>query len=246
MPKSKQSSSKEEDKTDNNEKKEKDHYIYAKVSDTTRTTIDTLKEQGKTISYIIKSAIDIYEIYNSIPDEIKKFVEDYGIQFGGRRKVVIEALRQLMTKYLRPKASDDDLWDRAREELNVMIVGKKFFGQLLEQSKNNFEQLKVSNLAIDPLLWYLGKPIKELSLEDFLNAIKKIWVVFNFFNLIDVKKETEDYFYIIFNHRQNKQYSNFWLKFFKELFTSGELPFKYNVEGEAYEETFSLTIKKQY
>jgi len=83
-----------------------------------------------------------------------------------------------------------------------------------------------------------------LNLEEFLNIIKKIWVVFKYFNLIDIKKQDENDYYAMFNHRQNKSYSNFWLKIFKELFSLEEFSFKCEVDGEAYEETLSLTIKE--
>ena len=229
------------------DKKKKDQYIYAKISDETRQKIDALKEEGKTISYIIQSAVDIYTIYNSTPKEIKEFVYAHEDEFGGQKNIAIEALRQFISNFQRDMSSDEGLWIKARDQMNVMMVGKKFITQLINAADIKGFELKkpqIRNLAIDPLLWYSGKPIKELSLEEFLNAIKRIWVVFKYFNLIDVKKQSEKNYYIMFNHRQNKSYSNFWLKIFKELFTLDEFAFNVVVEGEAYEETLSLTIKE--
>ena len=245
MPKTKQ---KDSDLPEDKEvKKKKDQYIYAKITEETRAKIDALKEEGKTISYIIQSAIDIYTIYHSTPDDIKQFVYAHEDEYGGQKAVAIEALRQFMAKFQRDKDSDEGLWDRARSEMNVMMVGKKFITQLINAADIKGFTLKkpqIRNLAIDPLLWYVGKPIKELSLEEFLNAIKRIWTVFKYFNLIDVKKQSDKNFYVMCSHRQNKSYSNFWMKIFKELFTLEEFAFNCEVDGEAYEETLSLTIKE--
>ena len=227
--------------------KKKDQFIYAKISEDTRNKIDILKEEGKTISYIVQSAIDIYTIYHSSPREVKEFISAHEEEYGGQKELVIEAIKQFIAKLDRSKASDEALWERARDEMNVMIVGKKFITQLINAADIKGFTLKkpqIRNLAIDPILWYSGKPIKELNLEEFLTIIKKIWVVFKYFNLIDIKKQAENDYYVMFNHRQNKSYSNFWLKIFKELFSLEEFSFKCEVDGEAYEETLSLTIKE--
>jgi len=236
----------EKEKEDNKSKKEKEHYIYAKVSDHTREIIDKLKEEGKTISYIIQSSIDIYNIYHSSPREIKDFVAEYQKDFGGQKELVIEAIKRLEARYHREKATDEILWERARDEMNVMLVGKKFITQFIgiaEASNYALDDSQIRILSIDPILWFVGKPLKELSLEEFLNAIKKIWTVFNYFNMIEIKKESGNIFYVMLNHRQNKSYSTFWLNFCKRLFKLNDLAFNCDIDGEAYEETLSIKIK---
>ena len=92
-----------------------------------------------------------------------------------------------MAKFQRDKDSDEGLWERAREEINVLLLGKKFLRELINAADIkgwSLNKPQIRNLAIDPILWYSGKPIKELSLEEFLNAIKRIWTVFKYFNLI--------------------------------------------------------------
>lgn len=51
---------------------------------------------------------------------------------------------------------------------------------------------------------------------------------------------------MLFRHRQNKRYSAYWLGYFTELFKSQEIAFKYEVEGQAFDETLSLTVKIGY
>ncbi|MBD3254884.1 MAG: hypothetical protein GF383_07310 [Candidatus Lokiarchaeota archaeon] len=244
MPESEQN---KEEQTNNSEKeKEKDHYIYAKVPEETRKIIDELKDQGKTISYIISSAIDIYFIYNSMPQGLKDYVEKHSKEFGGRRNVVKEAIRLLQSQEERDKAEDIDLWIRARREMNMMLVGKKMFIELISYDKERNYKItkKLQNLALDIILWYLRKPIKDLSFEEFLFAVKRIWIVLNYFTLIDVKKESNKIYYVTFKHSQNKIFSDFWKDYFIDLFKLKRFAFECIVEGESYEESFSLTIKK--
>ncbi|KKK68373.1 hypothetical protein LCGC14_2944720, partial [marine sediment metagenome] len=49
-------------------------------------------------------------------------------------------------------------------------------------------------------------------------------------------------FHLLFKHRQNKRYSSYWFGYFKELFTSEEMPFKASIEGQSFEESLSLTL----
>ncbi|TFG01697.1 MAG: hypothetical protein EU539_13775, partial [Promethearchaeota archaeon] len=174
MPKKWQKEPEEEELTVNS--KEKEHYIYAKVSDETREIIDRIKGQGKTISYIIGSAIDIYDIYNSMPQELKSFVEEAKSEYGGRRNVIKEAVRLLESQKHREKADDTELWCRAKDEMNMMLIKKKLFIELIKAIEGTDEVTSNKNLALDSILWYVGKPLKEISLEEFLNAIKRIWI----------------------------------------------------------------------
>ncbi|KKM19588.1 hypothetical protein LCGC14_1654040, partial [marine sediment metagenome] len=89
-------------------------------------------------------------------------------------------------------------------------------------------------------------PLKSLSMTEIIEAVQKVWVVANYFHTIDVKKESEDQFHLLFRHRQNKRYSMYWMGYFTNLFTSEELPFKCEVEGQAFDETLSFIIKVGY
>lgn len=132
----------------------------------------------------------------------------------------------------------------------MMLIGKTTFNQLIAAAEAPEESLTKpwhKNVAIDLILWYNeAKPLKTLSLEEIINTIKKMWVVANYFHTIDILKESEDEFHILFRHRQNKRYSSYWLGYFTELFTSEEMPFKCHVEGHVFDESLSMIIKVDY
>ena len=81
----------------------------------------------------------------------------------------------------------------------------------------------------------LHSPVKELFFSSQTITIT-----------IDVNKESADEFHMLFRHRQNKRYGTYWLGYFTELFTSEEMPFKCEVEGQAFDESISLTLKIGY
>ncbi len=221
---------------ENNKAKEsKEKSIYVKVSDETRNIIDKYKGEGKTISSIIEEAINIYDKYGGIIDK-----------FGNNLNEIEEAIK-LLDKYKNPeKAEDKELWSRARDEMKMVLIGKTTFNQLIaaaEAPKESLDKPFKKNVAFDIILWYTGKPLKSLTLEEILNTIKKMWVVANYFYIIDIKKENENEYHLLFKHRQNKRFSNYWLGYFTELFSSEELAFKCSLEGQAFDETLSISIK---
>jgi len=239
-----------EDKDGKEEAKvEKEKSIYVKVSDDIREIIDKHKETGKTISSIIEEAIKIYDNFKAMSPEILAILDKYKEEFGSKMEEIEEALKVFDHQKDPQNAEDIDLWCRAREELQMMLIGKTTFNQLLtaaETPKESLDKPVKKNIAFDVILWYTGKPIRSLSLEEIISAIKRVWVVTNYFYFIDLKQEAEDQYYIVFKHHQNKRYSNYWLRYFKELFTSDDLSFKTLVEGESFDETLSLTIKKMH
>ena len=70
-----------------------------------------------------------------------------------------------------------------------------------------------------------------------------MWKVANYFYHIEVNEESSDQFHMIFKHNEGKRFSNYWLRYFTELFHSEDLGFVCATEGEALGETLSLTVK---
>ena len=224
----------------------KDKPIYVKVSDETRGLIDKYKVQGTTISDLIRNAIKCYDEFNSISPEIHATIEKYREENESDISFIEHAIKYFGDQ----KNLDRDLWVRARDEMKMMLIGKTTFNQLIaaaEAPQDSLEKPWHKNVAIDLILWYNeSQPLKNLSMEEIIKTIQKIWVVANYFHTIDVVNESEDEFHVLFRHRQNKRFSSYWLGYFTELFTSEEMPFKCQVEGHVFDESLSLIIKVGY
>ena len=232
-------------KDETKEPESKDKPIYVKVSDETRGLIDKYKEQGTTISDLIKNAIKCYDDFNSISPEIHAIIGKY---IEGDESN-ISFIERAVKYYGEQKNVDRDLWVRARDEMKMMLIGKTTFNQLIAAAEAPEESLKKpwrKNVAIDIILWYTGKPLKSLTIEEIMQTIQKMWVVANYFYTIDITKEKEDEYHLLFRHRQNKRYSAYWLGYFTELFQSEEMSFKCEVEGQTFDETLSIIIKVGY
>jgi hypothetical protein len=230
-----------ESKHEEREIESKDKPIYVKVDESTRSIIDKYKNLGTTISNLVKDAVEMYDDYNSMSPEVKAIIDTYK----GEEENLVSFLEHAIQYYGRQKNLDRDLWVRTRDEMKMMLIGKTTFNQLIaaaEAPKDALEKPFKKNVAIDLILWYTGKPLKNLSLEEVITTVQKVWVVANYFYKIDVHHE-EDEFHILFKHRQNKRYSRYWLGYFTELFHSEDLPYKCIIEGQAFDETLSMTIK---
>ena len=235
--------------TENDEFKEheaKDKPIYVKVSDDTRHLIDKYKDKGTTISDLVRNAVKCYDDFNSISPDMHAIIE----KFKEADESDLSFIERALKYYGDQKNLDRDLWVRARDEMKMMLIGKTTFNQLIaaaEAPEDSLEKPWRKNVAIDLILWYNNsKPLKTLSLEEIIKTIQKIWVVANYFHTIDVKKESEDLYHLLFRHRQNKRYGVYWLGYFTELFSSEEMPFKCEIEGQAFDESVSMTIKVGY
>ncbi len=222
----------------------KDKPIYVKVDETTRNIIDKYKHLGTTISNLVKDAVEMYDEYNSMSPEAKAVVDTYKED----DEKIITFLEHAINYYGKQKNLDRDLWVRTRDEMKMMLIGKTTFNQLIaaaEAPKDALEKPFKKNVAIDLILWYTGKPLKNLKLEEVITTVQKMWVVANYFYKIDVHHEGDE-FHLLFKHRQNKRYSRYWLGYFTELFSSEDLPYKCIIEGQTFDETLSMTIKVAY
>ena len=222
----------------------KDKPIYVKVDETTRNIIDKYKHLGTTISNLVKDAVEMYDEYNSMSPEAKAVVDTYKED----DEKIITFFERAITYYGKQKNLDRDLWVRTRDEMKMMLIGKTTFNQLIAAAESPTDALErpfKKNIAFDIILWYTGKPIKNLPLEDIITTVQKMWVVANYFYKIDVHHEGDEY-HLLFKHRQNKRYSRYWLGYFTELFHSEELAYKCITEGQSFDETLSMTIKAAF
>lgn len=223
------------------ESEPKDKPIYVKVSDETRSLIDKYKMQGTTISDLVKNAITCFDDFNSISPEILAIIEKYKEEEEPNFTFIERSIKY----YGEQKNIDRDLWVRARDEMKMCLIGKTTFNQLIHAAampEDARERAYHKNIAFDLILWYTGKPLKSLTVEEIINTIAKIWNVANYFYAIDVNKEKDEY-HILFKHRQNRRYSEYWLGYFTALFNSEDLAFKCSIEGMIFDESISIIVK---
>lgn len=246
MSKNNEKSNDKTNKPQNDEIKEPEHKdkpIYVKVSDETRGLIDKYKEKGTTISDLVRNAVKCFDDFNSISPEIHAIIE----KFKEVDETDISFIEQAIKYYGDQKALDRDLWVRARDEMKMMLIGKTTFNQLIhaaEMPEDSLERPFKKNVALDLIVWYNESiPLKILTIDQIIATVQKMWVVANYFYKIDVVKEDEKLFHLLFKHRQNKRYSSYWFGYFNELFTSGEMPFDVDMDGQAFEESLSITLK---
>jgi len=220
----------------------KDKAIYLKVSEETRKLIDKYKEHGTTISDLVRDSVKYYDQFNSISQEIHAIIDKYKDE----GESVISFIERAIKYYGDQKDLDRDLWVRARDEMKMMLIGKTTFNQLIAAAEAPEERLDKpfkKNVAIDLILWHNeSRPLNLLTVDEIITTVQKIWVVANYFYKIDVVKEDERTVHLLFKNRQNKRYSSYWYGYFKELFTSEEMPFKANFEGQSFEESLSITL----
>ena len=243
MAKNDETEKKDEEKIDDTKHKP----IYVKVSDDTRAIIDRSRdEKGMTISNLIANAIKMYDEYNAMAPEIQAVINKHKEE----DESIISFMQKAIQFYGDQKDLDRDLFLRLRVEMKMMLIGKTTFNQLIaaaEEPKKAVEMPYKRNVALDLIMWHNNShPLKHLTIEEIMKTIQKIWVVANYFYTIDITKESEDEYHMLFHHRQDKRYSKYWLGYFTELFKSKELSCKCLSEGQAFDESLSMTIKFGY
>ncbi|MFW9949032.1 MAG: hypothetical protein ACFFKA_02765 [Candidatus Thorarchaeota archaeon] len=230
-------------KAEETEVEVKENPIYVKVDETTRHKIDRFKEAGITMSKLIQDAITLYDDFTSLKPEIKGVIEKYKEE----EESIINFLEKAVKFYGDQRDLDRDLFLRMREEMKMMLIGKTTFNQLIAAAKapKDARDMPIKrNVAFDLIMWYnKSRPLKHLTIEEIIETVKKIWVVANYFYVIDVTQENKDEYHMLFRHRQDKNYSEYWLNYFIELFSSKELSCKCMIEGQAFDESISMTIK---
>ena len=221
--------------------------LFTEIKHNTRDLIDELKvREDTTIGHIIEKSVQSYIDFKSMSPEVQVLIEKYTKIYGNKSEVIEEAIKIFDGQKNPMNSKEIELWCRARNELQTMLIGKTTFHQLLaaaEKPEKSLEKPAKKNIGLDVILWVTGKSIKSLSLKEIIDAIQKMWKVANYFYHIEVHEESSDQYHIIFKHNEGKRFSDYWLRYFTVLFHSEDLGFVCATEGEALGETLSLTVK---
>jgi len=244
---------KEDISEDKEDKEDKIKPIYVAPSQEIRDILDEHIKEGKQTKRIVEDAIRMYDNYSKMDPKTQVILDRYEAEYGSKIAEIEEAMSLLEAQKDSPDADTIDWWCKARDR-GMMLIGKTTFNQLLAAAsakKDSIEKPQRTNNAMDIILWYLGpgKTIKNITLEEIIEAIQKMWTVSNYFDNIEYKKEG-DIFYLSLMHQQSLDYSNYWLGYFQILFemlhAHEDVPFRCYIEGEPFEQTISITIKELY
>ncbi|MHA1438256.1 MAG: hypothetical protein ACTSPD_11815 [Promethearchaeota archaeon] len=178
-------------------------------------------------------------VHTTISDESYDIIQQFQSEFGSKSAVVDAALK-LFKKSREPYLEDKKkIWCRARDELNMLLVGKTTF---LSYIKGEKEEVYTNNIAVEAIEWYLGKRKEQMDLKEFLNGLKGMWEVANYFYRIDLEQNEYGTFQMTFKHDLNKEYSTFWAYYFKKLLYDN---WKCFIEPFIRNESFYLIIKEE-
>lgn len=178
-------------------------------------------------------------VHATISDDSYTILEKYEQEFGSKSAVVdasIKSFEKLRQPYLH---ENKKIWCRAREELNMVLVGKT---TLLSYITGKKEEVFTANIAIESIEWYLGKRKEEMHLEEFLVGLKGMWLVANYFYNIEFEKSEKGVFQMKFNHDLTKNYSRFWAEYFENLLIN---EWNCSIDKFIRNESFYLIIKEK-
>lgn len=232
--------------------------LYVQIQKEIKDTLEKLKErEGTTQSTIIEQAITFYHSYSSMPQHIKNLIRLYAGEYGNSEFLdnQIKAISDIVEKYneskTEEKSSEIDIWLRAKKERGMMLIGKTTFNQLIaaaEDEQRALDKPQEKNNALDVIIWYTGKPLRILSLEEILDAIKQVYTVANYFDRIEIRERTANIYDLMLYHQQDFKFSDYWLGYFRILFNnlnkSEVVPFECEFKGEAHQQTISVSIKE--
>ena len=155
-------------------------------------------------------------VHATISDESFEIIQKYEEEYGSKSAVVDTALR-VFKKFKKPYLDEViGAWCRARNELNMVLVGKT---TLLSYLSGNYREAFTKNIALEAIEWYLGKTKEEMEFEEFLNGLKGMWHIANYFYNIEIDKNREKAFQMTFKHDLTKEFSEFWAEYFKIFLT---------------------------
>ena len=155
-----------------------------------------------------------------------------------KKSKVIEKAIELLENYYNPERDNlQAIWNRARNELNMILVGKTTF---LSYISGDYQRALKKNISIDVIEWYKGKNIEEIQLEEVLESIINVWLAANYFFQIDIEIGSKGSYQMTFKHDfHSERYSQFWGEYFSILLQEEK---KCDVEIFARTESLILRI----
>ena len=178
------------------------------------------------------------QLHVRISEETYSSIDDLTEDYGSKSKVIEKAV-DFFKKYKKNWDREQQFWNRARREMDMLLVGRTTFQSYIS---GNFETAWKENVATKVIEWITGKQLSDLSLIETLNAIKDMWMAANYFTHVDIKQnEGEKTVVMTFYHTLtlNQNYGEFWSNYFKTWLENNK---KCKITYTIQHEYFTLTI----
>lgn len=128
----------------------------------------------------------------------------------------IEKALELLDEHYNPEKADlQTIWNRTRDELNMVLVGKATF---LAYISGDYTKAFEQNIAIEILEWYARMSVVDMDLDTLLKSIKSVWLAANYFKKIEIVVGSKGNYQMLFSHDLHSvNYSKYWGNYFKTL-----------------------------
>lgn len=212
------------------------------------------KEEKDSISSDGSNVSDKVHLHTTVDQRTYHQLKRLSLQYGNISRAIEQAVMLLTIRsdysQIRPIELDDyQLSHYMRTKFSMISVGRRTFLSYIDNLpdkpiKDKDSPIKDNN-AKELIEWFSGKEINEMSLEDIINAIKRLWQAANYFS--DVRLEpilTEHaikYKVIFFHNFNTVKYGEYWTKYFRFLFES----LGCTVDSSSRNESFHLIITKK-
>ncbi len=147
-----------------------------------------------------------------VSEDTNKLINELKEDLGSKSKVIEKAVA-FYKNYWKNWDRSQQLWNRARKELNMFLVGKTTFQSYIS---GNYKTAWKENIATKVIEWITGKNLSDLSFKETLDAIKEMWMAANYFTHVDIKQNVDkNTFVMICYHTLDQNYGEFWSEYFK-------------------------------
>ncbi len=139
-------------------------------------------------------------LQTTLSDEAFRILEKYKRRYGGMNEVIEAALRLLDQKDS-VLTEDDILLIRLIRDLDFTGCGRSQYMYLVCGDRKKAVEESMMETAVE---WFLKKPFSEVSLEEFLETLKRGWRILNRVDYVEITKG-EDWIQFFCEHTMRRK-----------------------------------------
>ncbi len=144
-------------------------------------------------------------LQTTLSDTAFRIIEKYRSKYGGMNEVIEEALKQMDSGLNRLSESDRLLMDLIRS-LDFTACGKNQYLYLVLGDRKKAVEESMMETAVE---WYLKKPLKEATLEEFLRTVERGWKALNRVDYIEITKGDNWIQWLCYHTMRHREVSEF-------------------------------------